>query len=166
MINQRLVTITAVFCLIASFIAGAAAQHEQSGRASDHNRQGLQYFNEAFYKQLPKGKQQEAEQYFDLAAAEFKKALAANPKNVDAHRNLARLYYVRKDFPQAIDAYRMVTILEPRNIDAYLQLALSYTRVERFEEAVGVLEAAKTNTDDPEVLGKLNGYIRKIRERE
>jgi tetratricopeptide (TPR) repeat protein len=154
---------TAVFLLAASIVV-AAAEPAQSEKASDHNRKGLQYYDEAFYQQLPKGKQREADALFDMAVTEFKAAIAANPKSVAAHRNLARVLYLREDYVQAADAYRTVTILDPQDIDAHLLLALSYTQSDRFAEAVQTLETAKTMTDDPEVIGKLDGYIRKIKD--
>ena len=163
--NLRFILFLVVVFLASAFIAIAASEPPQSAKESDHNRKGLQYYNEAFYQQLPKGKQREADEFFDLAVTEFKEAIAINPKYAAAHRNLARIYYVRKNFLQAADAYRTVTILEPLDIDAYLQLALSYTQMDRFEEATQELEIAKTKTNDPEVIGKLDGYIQKIRER-
>jgi tetratricopeptide (TPR) repeat protein len=157
--------LTAVF-LLAACIAVAAGGPLQSEKASDHNRRGLQYYGEAFYQQLPRGKQREANALFDLAIAEFKAAISANPQSVAAHRNLARVFYLREDYVQAADAYRTVTILEPRDIDAYLFLALSYTQADRFPEAEQALETAKTVTNDPEVIGKLDGYIKKIKDHE
>jgi Flp pilus assembly protein TadD len=76
------------------------------------------------------------------------------------------VFYLREDYLQAADAYRTVTILEPRDIDAYLFLALSYTQADRFPEAEQALETAKTVTNDPEVIGKLDGYIKKIKDHE
>ena len=102
--------------------------------------------------------------FFDLAAGEFQSAIAADPNNVQPHRNLARLYYVRKQFAQAAQAYTTLTILEPQNIDTYAQLALCYTRLNQLDKAIRVLEIAKTKTDNPEVIGKLDEYIRRIKE--
>jgi cytochrome c-type biogenesis protein CcmH/NrfG len=155
--NLRFFPFLTIALLVSAFLAVAAPEPPQSAKGADHNRKGLEYYDEAFYGQLPKGKHREADAFFDLAAAEFREAIAANPKNVEAHRNLARLYYVRSNFLQAADAYRTVTILEPQNIDAYVQ-------VDRFKEAIQELETAKTKTDNPEVIGKLDGYIRKIKE--
>ena len=156
--------LTVVF-LFSAFIAVAASEPPQSAKESDHNRKGLEYYNEAFYQQLPKGKQHEADEFFDLAATEFKQAIAANPQSAAAYRNLARLYYVRKDFLSAAEVYKKVTILEPQDIDAYVQLALTYTRLDRFADAIQQLEIAKTKTDVPEAIGKLDGYIQQLRER-
>lgn len=157
--------LTAVL-LISAFVAVAESEPLQSGNAADHNRKGLQYYDEAFYQQLPKGKQQESDEFFNLAIKEFRAAIAANPKSAAAHRNLARVYLIREDFLQAADAYRAVTILDPQDIDAYLLLALSYTNSDRFAEAVQALETATKMTDDPEAIAKLNGYIAKIKDRE
>jgi len=162
--NLRFFLFLVVVFLASAFIAIAASEPPQSAKESDHNRKGLQYYNEAFYQQLPKGKQREADEFFDLAVTEFKEAIAINPKYAAAHRNLARIYYVRKDFLKAAETYRMVTILEPLDIDAFAQLALSYTQLDRFAEAIQTLELAKTKTDKPDVLGKLDGYILKIKE--
>jgi tetratricopeptide (TPR) repeat protein len=155
--------LTAVF-LLAACIAAAVGGPLQSEKAPDHNRKGLRYYDEAFYQQLPKGRQREADALFDLAITEFKAAISANPKSVAAYRNLARVLYLRQDYLLAADAYRTVTILEPRDIDAYLFLALSYTQADRFAEALQALETAKTMTKDPEAIGKLDGYIKKIKD--
>ncbi len=103
---------------------------------------------------------------FDLAAAEFQNAIALKPDFVEAHRNLARLYYIRKQFSQAVESYRNVTRLAPRDIDAYVQAALAYIELERFDEAIFQLELAKYQTSDTEAVRKLDGYIRRIRERQ
>jgi tetratricopeptide (TPR) repeat protein len=161
---RHLLSITIAFLAFA-FIAGGAPAPPQSAKESDHNRKGLEYYNEAFYQQLPNGKQREADGFFDLAVSEFKQAIASNPRYTDAHRNLARLYYVRKNFLQAADAYRTVTILDPKDIDAFVQLALSCTELDRFPEAIQALEAAKTHTNNPEVISKLDGYIEKLSDR-
>ena len=161
---------TLTFLAVAPFLLGlsavAAAESPQSSKGADHNRKGIQYFDEAFYRELPKGRQRKADELFDLAAAEFRQAIAADHGSVAAHRNLARVYYVRKDFQNAADAYKRVTVLNPVDIDAYVQLALCYTHVNRFAEAVAELENAKTQTADPQITGKLEQYIRNIRERQ
>ena len=164
MCNLRLFSLLTMVFIVSALTAVAAPSPPQSAKESDHNRKGLQYYNEAFYQQLPKGKQHEADGLFNLAVAEFEAAITANPRYSDAHRNLARIYYVRKDFLRAAEAYKAVTVLEPQDIDAHVQIALSYTQIERFADAVQQLEIAKTRTDNPEVIGKLNGYIRKIKE--
>jgi len=95
---------------------------------------------------------------------EFHQAIALKPDFVEAHRNLARLFWVRKQYPEAAESYRAVTRLVPRDLDAHVQLALAYVEMNRFQEAERQLELAKTRTGDPEAIRKLDGYIQKIRE--
>ncbi len=159
---QSLVLIL-VACMIPS--AMPELQARQNGREAEHNRKGLEYFRDGFYQRLPKGQQREADNAFDLAAGEFQNAIALKPDFVEAHRNLARLYYVRKRFSEAAASYRIVTRLAPRDLDAYVQLALAEIELERFDEAIRQLELAKTQTDDQEAIRKLDGYIQKVRER-
>ena len=157
------VVVSLLVCMspFAARVAGGA----QAGREAVHNRQGLDHFNEGFYQRLPKGQAREADRVFDLAAAEFRNAIALNPGFTEAHRNLARLYYVRGQYAEAAAAYRNVTRLAPRDVDAYVQTALACTELSLFGEAVRQLEIAKTRTDDREAVRRLEGYIQKIRER-
>ncbi len=155
--------LTLLACTIPSAVLEARAR--QTGREAEHNRKGLEYFREGFYQKLPKGQQREADQAFDLAAAEFKNAIALKPDFVEAHRNLARLYFVRRQYSEAAESYRNVTRFAPRDLDAYVQLALAYVELERWDEALHQLELAKTQTEDREAIRKLDGYIQKIRER-
>lgn len=163
MTKLRFAILTAGFLLSALFAAAQAPRME--GDQAEHNRKGLEYYNDAFYNFLPKGMKHEADRAFELAAGEFQKSIDANPQDAEATRHLARLYYVQKKFPQAADAYRNLTILEPRNIDAHAQLALCYINLDRFAEAIRELEIAKTAADNPEAIGKLDEYIRRIRDR-
>jgi len=163
--TMRCFLFSGFFLLLSAMMPSPAAESGQSVKESDHNGKGLQYYNDAFYRHLPNGNKQEADRLFDLAVTEFKDAIASNPRNAAAYRNLARVYFVKKDFLQAADAFKSVTMLEPSDIDAYLQLAVSYTHIDKFAEAIRTLELAKMKTDDPRVIGKLDEYIRKIRER-
>ena len=150
-------------CTMASAVL--QARGHQTGIEAAHNRKGLEYFKEGYYQRLPKGQQREADRAFDLAVAEFRSAINLRPDFVEAHRNLARLYYVRKQFVEAAESYRNVTRLAPRDLDAYVQAALAYVELEQFDEAVRQLEIAKTQTGDRAAVSKLEGYIQKIRER-
>ena len=39
---------------------------------------------------------------------------------------------------------------------------MAYTHLKRYDEAREQLELAKTKTNDPVAIGKLNGYIEKL----
>ena len=160
--NLHYIKIIAAFFLFFILPGTAEPLLQTEGRGAENYRKGMEYYNEAFYRALPQGRHQEAERFFDLATIELQNAIAASPQNAEAHRNLARLYYVRKQFPKAAHAYRTLTILEPQNIDTYVQLALCYTKLNQFDEAIQALEIAKTKAADLEVIGKLDQYIGKI----
>jgi tetratricopeptide (TPR) repeat protein len=154
---------TFLACMIPSAVPEARGR--QAGMEAAHNRKGLEYFKEGFYQRIPKGQQREADRAFELAETEFRNAIALKSDFVDAHRNLARLLFVRKQFADAAESYKNVTRLAPHDLDAYVQAALAFIELEQFDEAVRQLAIAKTQTDDREVIGKLEGYIQKIRER-
>ena len=163
--QHRMVSFSPLAFLDSAALALAGAGVGQKGKEADHNQKGLGYYKEAFSHHIPKGEQQEAERCFDLAVGEFRQAIAINPVYAEAHRNLARVYYLRKQYKEAADEYRTLTHLEPQDVDAYVQLALTFTHLEQYDEAIRQLEVAKTRTRDPDVLSRLDGYIQKVRER-
>lgn len=127
-----------------------------------HVERGNDYFNKGFYEALPKKKEDEASHHFEQAVSEFQKAIALDKDSVEAHRKLARVYYVQKRYLESAREYRKVTDLMPSDIDAYVLTALAYTRVKQYEQAIERLTAAKGVTDDKAVLEKLDDYITRI----
>ena len=103
--RPRLLAVIAAFLLNSALLGTAAPAPRMESRDAEYNRKGMRFYNEAFYGKVPKGLHREAERLFDLAALEFQNAIAANPRSAIAYRNLARLYYVRKQFPQAAQMY-------------------------------------------------------------
>jgi len=154
----------AVVFFLSFNLTGLQDARPQATKEAERNHKGLDYYNEAFYRHIPNGQKSEADRYFEMAAQEVKGAIALNPKYAEAHRNLARLYYVRKQYPEAAEAYRGLTLLDPEDLDSYVQLALTYTHMNRYPEAIQQLEMAKSHTTNREVIGKLDSYIQKARE--
>ena len=143
----------------------AASQNPNASRnEAYHNQRGLEYYKEGFYQLAPKQRFKEADQYYDLAVAEFKEAISVNANYADAYRNLARVYYVQKKFGEAVEAYKKVTELNPDDLDSYVNLAVAYTQIQRYDEAIEQLEIAKTRTTDANIIEKLNGYIQKVKQ--
>mgnify|MGYP001032690003 FL=1 len=159
-------TFRAVICMFLTVLlvfAGAQFSACQAqGGGSLHNDNGLKYFKKGFYEYAPHNKHQEANRYYEMAVSEFKKAIAENEGDAAAHRNLARVYHVQKKYALSAAEYRRVTELNPQDVDAYVNLAVAYTHLNRFDEAREQLELAKTKTNDPAAIGKLNGYIEKL----
>lgn len=141
----------------------AYSQGKSANEAGYHNQQGLEYFKKGFYDHTPKQQAVEAERNYSLAIKEFKAAIAKDPSFMEAHRNLARVYYVQKNFDGAAEEYQRVTELASSDLDAYVNLALAYIELKRFDEAIQALEKAKIQTPDPKVLKTLDGYIAKVR---
>jgi tetratricopeptide (TPR) repeat protein len=160
----RIKCLAMVFLLSAVISICSQDAKPQGSKETECNRKGLEYYNEAFYRHTPNGNKPAAEQYFEKAAAEFKQAIALNSRYAEAHHNLARLYYVREQYQEAIDAYQAFLFLNPDDIDSYVQMALAYTRLDRYRDAIQQLEMAKSRTTDHEVIDKLNSYIQKAQE--
>jgi tetratricopeptide (TPR) repeat protein len=150
------------FIFSVSFVG--AQNINDSANEGDHIQKGLEYYNKGFYEFTPKRQQEEAQQSYGLAVSEFNKAISMNPSSEEAHRRLARVYYVQKDFEQAAKEYKKVTQLNPYDIDSHVVLALSLTKLKRFDEAIAELQNAKTWTTDEKILERLNVYIQKIEE--
>ena len=156
-------TIICMFlALLLVLSTGIFSMCQAQGGGSSHNKRGWGYFKKGFYEYAPHNKHQEANQYYEMAIVEFKKAIAVNEDDVAAHRNLARVYHVQQKYALSAAEYKRVTELSPEDVDAYLNLADAYYRLHRYGEAIEQLELAKTKTTDPVAIGKLNGYIDKL----
>jgi tetratricopeptide (TPR) repeat protein len=143
-------------------VPAAFCQTNGVGGAEYHNQQGIAYFKQGFYHHTPKNQAADAERNYGLAVREFQAAIAEDPFFTDAHRNLARLYYVKKNFDEAAKEYRRVTELRPGDLDAYVNLALSLVELGKFDEALQTLEKAKHQTSDQKALNTLDTYISKL----
>ncbi len=141
---------------------GAFCQSGGAGEAGYHNQQGMEYFKKGFYDHAPKNQVAESERNYGLAIKEFKAAISGDPFYTDAHRNLARVYYVQKNFDGAAEEYKKVTELSPGDLDAYVNLALAFIELKRLDEAIQALENAKQQTSDAKVLETLETYISKV----
>ncbi len=161
--RERLLAVL-VAAVILSFLCapGALCQGAGGGQAAYHNQLGMEYFKKGFYDHAPKNQVAESEQNYGLAIKEFKAAISKDPFYTDAHRNLARVYYVQKNFDGAAQEYKRVTELAPTDLDAYVNLALALIELKRLDEAIQTLENAKQQTSDAKVLDTLDKYISKV----
>jgi tetratricopeptide (TPR) repeat protein len=155
-----------IICMLLALLlvlsTGIFSMCQAQGGGSLHNDRGWGYFKKGFYEYAPHNRHQEANQYYEMAIAEFKKAIASNEGDVAAHRNLARVYHVQGKYALSAMQYKRVTELNPEDVDAYVNLAVAYSHLHRYDEAIAQLELAKTKTTDPVAIGKLNGYIEKL----
>ncbi len=76
-----------------------------------------------------------AEGEVSLGNAEFKQAVALNPKSVPAMLNVAGISLNVQDFQLAYEMYEKVLQIEPNNIEAYLSKAVALRALNRLDEA-------------------------------
>lgn len=80
-----------------------------------------------------------AEQLLATSPAEaetlLRKAIEVNPKNIEAHVNLGKIYIRSKDYALAIDAYQNVITLNPKLSDAFFNLAFIYASTGMYVDA-------------------------------
>jgi len=167
MVRRVLVFGCALSVFFASFICIAQGQALSQEIAQDevfYNEQGLSFFNQGYYTSLPQGRPQEAQQLFEQAIAAFKQSIAINETYADAHRNLARVYYVQKRFADAAQEYERLIELMPEDIDMYVKLATAHANQEKYPEAIDVLERAKEVADDERVVILLNEFLQRLQQ--
>ena len=162
--RERLLAVIAGTVILAFLsVPGAFCQGSGVGEAGYHNQLGMEYFKKGFYDHAPKNQVAESERNYGLAIKEFQAAISRDSSFTDAHRNLARVYYVQKNFDGAAEEYKRVTELAPSDLDAYVNLALALIELQRLDEAIQALENAKHQTTDPKALDTLDTYIAKVR---
>jgi len=76
----------------------------------------------------------------DEAIAEFRKAVALDPKYTAAQLNLAYAYDGQGQIDEAMAQYQTVITLEPGNLFAQNNLGVLYDKQGRYEEAVAAFE--------------------------
>lgn len=155
----------AFYALSALTVFSGSVAQEASKDAKHYLEKGIDAFNKGFYEALPKKRPAEASQYFDQAAMAFKEAIRLDQNNVEAHRRLARLYYVQKNYLASAKAYQKVTELTPSDLNAYVLTALAYTKARKYDQAIEQLKAAKAHTTDQSVLQKLDEYIIRVEQK-
>jgi tetratricopeptide (TPR) repeat protein len=126
------------------------------------NQRGLSHFKRGYYEMIPRGRKAEAQQEMNRAEQAFIKASEINRDFIDAHHNLARLYYLQGKFEQAEIEYSQVLRLDPGDIDNYVQMAVVKAELGEFQEAIHYLEAAKEQTAEENILRRLDEYIQKL----
>lgn len=167
--SRKSVVVVFLFLWSASALTAAGPSPQKTPGApgreqTTHLQRGLASFEQGFYEMLPKGRRAEAEDAFVTAVRELELALEAEPNNVRAHRTLARVHSLRKNYAAAAEHYRRLTEIDPFDVDAYVLAAVSLGEAGRFDEARIELERAKGRTADVRALALLDGYLTKLAE--
>ena len=76
------------------------------------------------------------------AAARFRMAAQADPKNVDAHNNLGVTLRRRKDFQGAAAAFQAALQLRPKDARIHSNVALAFRGIGRLDDALASMKKA------------------------
>ncbi|MBQ9817368.1 MAG: tetratricopeptide repeat protein [Proteobacteria bacterium] len=92
-----------------------------------------------------------AEGEVSMGNAEFKKAVEADPTNIQAMLNVAGIAVNVQDYRLAYDLYNKVLALEPNNVEAYLSKAVAARGLNNLDEAEKIYrEIIKDHPDYPQ----------------
>ena len=93
---------------------------------------------------LIRGKQALEAGRFEEAAAEFRKAIAANPQSVPAHVNLGATLTQLGDLKGAIEEFEKTLAIDSNNTNAHYNLALLQANQNNYDRAIVHLKAVLT----------------------
>src|SRR5262249_12253083 len=86
----------------------------------------------------------------DDAIAEYRRALALDPRLAEAHENLGQVLYRTDRFEEAAEELRKAIALDPDSAEAHCGLGLSLKHVGQFQEALAELgRADELGSKDP-----------------
>lgn len=76
------------------------------------------------------------------AVAQYAHAVKLEPKNVNAHRHLAKTHVEMRNYPEAEQVYASAIALSPTDPTPLNDLALCLVQQQRYDEAIGALNKA------------------------
>jgi tetratricopeptide (TPR) repeat protein len=98
---------------------------------------------------LIRGKQALEAKRYEAAAAEFQKAIAANPESVPAHVNLGATLTQLGDLKGAAEEFEKTLLIDPNNTNAHYNLAVLLANENNHERAMVHLKAVtRINPND------------------
>ena len=160
--NKLFVIISGVLILT---MAANCGSKDQPGDKSGYHEIGMALFREGFLELLPKGKTDEAMKKFAEAEKAFKQAVAMNPESAESHRYLARAYSMQNKLSPAAAEYLRAIEIEPNNMDNHLFLSSIYVRMKRYDDALKVLNHARTLTSESAAIRLIDDLIHNIKKR-
>lgn len=109
--------------------------------------------------------------YYRIAIEKYREAINEFPENITLRKNLAYLYYQRKDYENCISELKNILEIEPDNSQvvedlrhAQIKMAQNYEEDYKLEKAVAVYEKLlKSESENIEILRQLINLNRKLR---
>ena len=86
------------------------------------------------------------------AEALLRRALTLDPKDLQAHRGLGKLYSSLGNIPQAIDSYSHVVAITPADVAANVELAVLYQGAGQYKESVAAAQRVPAVSRPPRIL--------------
>lgn len=83
-----------------------------------------------------------ANERYEEAEAQFKKAIALNPTNTDARFRLGFTQVTQRKYREAVDIFEELILLEPQNINAFFMLGLTYSELREYYPCISNLQHA------------------------
>jgi|GEM_PF-3631059 len=100
----------------------------------------------------------EAVQRCDMAAGEayFKRAISTDESYGPAHNNLGRIYFERREWKHAADAFHLATEFMPGRPEPLNNLGLVFESIGKLDDAIEFYQQAhQTSLEQPEFLANL-----------
>ncbi|MGE0431210.1 MAG: tetratricopeptide repeat protein [Planctomycetota bacterium] len=99
---------------------------------------------------------------FDDAVADLDQAIRINPGQSAAYVTRGNIRFQRNDYDGAIADYNKATSLDPRNWQALVNGGLVLMRMQRNEEAIGMLQRAYRACNEAGARPRIAGYLRRL----
>ena len=100
----------------------------------------------------------------DAAVASLQRALVLDPACFICHYNLGNLYWRKKDYAAARDAFSSALDLSPQHDDSRFNLAITYIALEDLDSALPFLEQLSVDTPDNRSVWRELGRIYAIKD--
>ncbi|NJN68550.1 MAG: tetratricopeptide repeat protein [Chloroflexaceae bacterium] len=127
-----------------------------------HYNLGFFYLTQA-ERSRDEGRQQEAEEKFQLARRRFDAAVEADRRYSTAYYGLGELCRVQGDYPCALEQFEATLSINPKHFETYVSMGFVYRDMEPpdYDRAIAAMErAASISTENPWVFYHLGEVYR------
>jgi len=157
---KKTLLLTILFLAFIGFHFFALAQSEE-----DFEREGLEHFERAYLKAMPRKNRALADQEFARAEKAFQKDIEKNSNNVKAYLHLGLTYSAQKKYAAAAETFRSALTVAPQHKRIYLQLASALEKNGDYRGAIDALVELRTLESDARAIRVIDDFIGKLEKR-
>jgi hypothetical protein len=117
----------------------AADSKHSPNSARVHFLYGNHMLQELKQSKVPPSQQEE---YYDIALAEFRRAIALYPAYAEPHMGIGEAYTYRKDYPSAVRWYTDIVARNPRFGAGYIFLGNTFVSIKDYASAIAAFQKA------------------------